>query len=154
MLRRVIVAFIALPGAVAFAIPLVIAGWRLPPLGLNLLGLVMFVPGLILLVSCVREFYVVGLGTLAPSAPPKYLVVTGPYRYCRNPMYLGVDLVLFAWAVLYGSTRLLLYATCVSVAFHLRVVLVEEPRAARIFGDRWSAYRGRTPRWLPIRVPP
>ena len=148
MLCRAILAFFALPGVVAFAIPILVAGW-LQSLSLQSpLGLAVIVPGLLLLLWCVREFYVAGHGTLAPWTPPKYLVVTGPYRYCRNPMYIGVELILLGWAEFYRSALLLLYAAGVAVAFHLRVVLAEEPRAAQIFGEDWSTYRARTPRWL------
>ena len=149
MLCRAILAFVALPGIVAFAIPLVIAAWMQSLSVQNPLGLIILVPGLLLLLWCVREFHVAGQGTLAPWTPPKYLVVTGPYRYCRNPMYVGVDLILLGWAALYRSALLLLYAAGVAVAFHLRVVLAEEPWAAQRFGQGWSDYRARTPRWLP-----
>jgi protein-S-isoprenylcysteine O-methyltransferase Ste14 len=148
MLCRAILALVALPGVIAFAIPLVTAGWMQSLSVQSPLGLIVLVPGLLLLLWCVREFFVAGRGTLAPWAPPKYLVVTGPYRYCRNPMYVGVDLILLGWAALYGSVLLLLYAVGVAVAFHLRVILAEEPRAAQVFGEGWSAYRARTPRWL------
>jgi protein-S-isoprenylcysteine O-methyltransferase Ste14 len=153
MLCRAIFAFIALPGVVAFAIPLAIARWTQSFSVRNPFGLVPMVVGLVLLMWCVREFYVGG-GTLAPWTPPKYLVVTGPYRYCRNPMYVGVALILVGWAAIYRSTVLLLYAAGVAIAFHLRVVLAEEPRAARIFGEAWSAYQVRTPRWPHWKVVP
>jgi protein-S-isoprenylcysteine O-methyltransferase Ste14 len=147
MLFRAIFAFLALPGMVAFVIPLVLAGAMQPLRVQRSPGLVVLILGFGLLVWCVREFYVTGRGTLAPWQPPKYLVVTGPYRYCRNPMYVGVDLILLGWAILYWSGLLLLYAVSISVAFHLRVVLAEEPRAARTFGEAWAAYRAQTPRW-------
>jgi protein-S-isoprenylcysteine O-methyltransferase Ste14 len=154
MLGRAIFAFVALPGIVAFAIPLVLAlsthslPTQRPP------GLLVLVLGLLLLMWCVREFYVAGRGTLAPWMPPKYLVVSGPYRYCRNPMYVGVDLILLGWAILYWSALLLAYAAGVAVAFHLRVVLAEEPRAARTFGEAWGVYREQTPRWLHWKAAP
>ncbi len=148
MLWRAIFAFLALPGVVAFAVPLALAGWlhQFPPRQLS--GLLPLCLGMLLLLWCVREFYVAGPGTLAPWSPPKHLVVSGPYRYCRNPMYVGVSLILLGWAALFWSRPLLLYAACVAVAFHLRVVIAEEPWAARNFGDEWSSYRARTPRWL------
>ena len=148
MLGRAIFAFLALPGVVAFAIPIALSGWASPFPSKHLIGVVPLSLGAYLLLWCVREFYVAGRGTLAPWAPPKHLVVTGPYRYSRNPMYVGVALILLGWAALYWSGALLLYAGCVLAAFHLRVVLAEEPWAARTFGDAWASYRGRTPRWL------
>lgn len=154
MLCRAILAFVALPGVVAFVIPLLIAGWTRSLTVQDPLGFGVLMLGLLLLMWCVREFYVAGRGTLAPWTPPKHLVVSGPYRYCRNPMYVGVGLMVVGWAALYRSTLLLLYAAGISVAFHLRVVLAEEPWAARTFGEAWSAYRARTPRWLRWKVVP
>jgi protein-S-isoprenylcysteine O-methyltransferase Ste14 len=147
MLFRAIFAFLALPGIVAFVIPLVLAGAMGSFPVQRSAGFVVLILGVFLLVWCVREFYVTGRGTLAPWQPPQCLVVTGPYRYCRNPMYVGVGLILLGWAILYWSGLLLLYAASIAVAFHLRVVLAEEPRAARTFGEAWSAYRAQTPRW-------
>ena len=110
--------------------------------------LVIFVAGVILLFLCVREFYVAGKGTLAPWDPPRHLVMSGPYRFSRNPMYVAVALILVGWAAAYGTRTLWLYALGVSVAFHLRVVLAEEPWQARTFPDEWERYKARVPRWL------
>jgi len=59
--------------------------------------------GLVVLLWCVRDFYVSGRGTLAPWNPPKRLVVVGLYRFTRNPMYIGVLMVVGGWAVRAGS---------------------------------------------------
>jgi protein-S-isoprenylcysteine O-methyltransferase Ste14 len=148
MLWRALVAFLALPGIVAFALPLALAGGVAPFPVPQPLGLVPLAPGVLLLVGCTREFYVAGRGTLAPWAPPQRLVVSGPYRWSRNPMYVGVALILLGWAILFRSPWLLLYAACVTIGCHLRVVRAEEPWAARRFGADWAAYRARTPRWF------
>jgi protein-S-isoprenylcysteine O-methyltransferase Ste14 len=153
MFFRAIFAFLALPGIVAFVIPLMIANWTQSFPVHTLLGLAILLIGLLLLLWCVREFYVAGRGTLAPWTPPKYLVVSGPYRYCRNPMYVGVELILLGWAALCWSALLLLYAAFIAVAFQLRVVFAEEPWAVRTFGEGWSTYRERTPRWPHWRAP-
>jgi protein-S-isoprenylcysteine O-methyltransferase Ste14 len=100
LLGRGIFAFLALPGVVAFAVPLALSGWEFPFPPRYPIGFVPLALGVLLLLSCVREFYVAGRGTLAPWAPPQHLVVTGPYRYCRNPMYVGVVLILAGWAAL------------------------------------------------------
>jgi protein-S-isoprenylcysteine O-methyltransferase Ste14 len=63
-------------------------------------------------------------------------------------MYIAVAAVLIGWAVWFGSGGLLLYALPVIVAFHLRVLLYEEPRLASGFGEEWLAYRSRVRRWL------
>lgn len=148
MFARAVFAFLACPGTVAIAIPLVwlwISG-RLVVVYPG--GLALLVAGFAALLWCVRDFYVAGKGTLAPWAPPARLVVVGLYRYSRNPMYLGVLLVLLGWAASFGSPGLLLYAVAVAGAFHLRVVLGEEPWLARTHGAEWTAYKQRVPRWL------
>ena len=104
--------------------------------------------GTLLLLWCVREFYVAGRGTLAPWAPPKRLVTTGPYRMSRNPMYLGVITILMGWTVLWGSRTLLVYTLVTMAAVQIRDLVAEEPWAARNFGAEWEAYRARVPRWF------
>ena len=148
MLDRAILAFLVLPGVFAFAIPAVLA--RLDPWAkpLKLPGLVPLLVGLALLLWCVRDFYVAGGGTLAPWAPPKNLVVIGLYRWSRNPMYIAVLLLLAGWAALFWSPLLVIYACTVAVAFHLRVVLSEEPWLDQTFGEEWRRYQARAPRWL------
>jgi protein-S-isoprenylcysteine O-methyltransferase Ste14 len=146
---RAVVAFLAMPGVVAFAVPVMIglsARHRPPQYIAVAIGLV--AGGTLLLLWCVREFYVVGRGTLAPWAPPQHLVTTGPYRFSRNPMYLGVTTILLGWSALWSSRTLLAYAVTVLCAFHLRVLLSEEPRAARHFGAEWQEYAARVPRWI------
>jgi protein-S-isoprenylcysteine O-methyltransferase Ste14 len=148
MLWRAIIAFLALPGLVAFAVPLLLVHDQFNPLRVWTIGLLPLVGGIFLLLYCVREFYVAGRGTLAPWSPPRHLVTTGPYRYSRNPMYIGVGTILFGWSVFFHSRTLAIYTVCVVVAFHLRVVLYEEPWAARTFADQWQQYRARVARWL------
>jgi protein-S-isoprenylcysteine O-methyltransferase Ste14/pimeloyl-ACP methyl ester carboxylesterase len=148
MLLRALLAFLALPGLVAFAVPLLIAWPRVRAGAFNPFALVVLVPGITLLVWCVRDFFVTGKGTLAPWDPPRNLVSSGPYRYSRNPMYVGVSLTLWGWAIAFGSWALVFYALIVMAAFHVRVLLNEEPYLARTHGRRWDDYRSRVPRWL------
>jgi protein-S-isoprenylcysteine O-methyltransferase Ste14 len=148
MLVRAIAAFVALPGVVAFAVPIVIGTWPGRPAQHAVMGAVLVCLGTLLLLWCVQEFYVAGHGTLAPWAPPKNLVITGPYQLSRNPMYIGVVTILIGWSVLWSSRTLLIYALVVMAAVHVRVLIAEEPWAARNFGAEWEAYRGRVPRWI------
>lgn len=146
MLLRALLAFLALPGVVAFVLP---AGWVMAD-GRALvqpLGLVPAALGVAGLLWCVRDFYVAGKGTLAPWAPPRHLVVVGLYRHSRNPMYLAVLLILIGWAWAFGSPGLGVYAAFVAVAFQTRVVLGEEPWLARTHGQAWLDYARRVPRW-------
>jgi protein-S-isoprenylcysteine O-methyltransferase Ste14 len=144
---KALLAFLALPGVVAFAVPVV---W-LVSAGASLafpFGLVPLAVGTVGLLWCVRDFYVSGKGTLAPWAPPERLVVVGLYRFSRNPMYVSVSLILVGWAASFGVPGLWAYAACIAVAFHLRVVLGEEPWLARTHGAEWQAYAARVPRWF------
>ena len=149
MFARALFAFLALPGVVAILIPALIAEHRVDegalfhPLGLLPLGV-----GFVLLLWCVRDFYVAGRGTLAPWSPPRHLVTTGLYRYSRNPMYVAVTSMLCGWALCFASSTLAIYTGFVIGAFHLRVVYGEEPWLARTFGVEWENYRARVPRWL------
>ena len=148
MLFRAIAAFVALPGMVAFAIPLAVGLSSGRPVRHGIAAAIPLTLGTSLLSWCVREFYVAGRGTLAPWDPPRHLVTTGPYGISRNPMYAGVITILLGWCVLWGSLSLMIYAALCAIGFHLRIVLSEEPWAARRFGPVWGAYRARVSRWL------
>lgn len=102
---------------------------------------------------CLWGFAVLGRGTPAPIDPPKRLVVRGPYRHVRNPMYLCLLAVILGWSVLFKSLPLLLYALAVGAAFHLFTVLYEEPHLRKVFGAEYEDYLARVPRWLPHVAP-
>src|ERR1044071_1831435 len=97
LFARALLAFLALPGMVAFVVPWFLVGGRVQRF--DPLGLVPALGGIVGLLLCVRSFYVEGRGTLAPWSPPRHLVVGGLYRYSRNPMYVSVSLILWGWAL-------------------------------------------------------
>jgi len=144
---QAVVAFLALPGMVAFVVPLLL---RPEVARVNLAGIPVLLTGIFLLLWCVRDFHVAGRGTLAPWAPPERLVIVGLYRLSRNPMYIAVLTILFGWATMFTSRTLWMYAAFIALAFHLRVILGEEPWLARTHGDEWAKYRACVPRWLGI----
>jgi protein-S-isoprenylcysteine O-methyltransferase Ste14/pimeloyl-ACP methyl ester carboxylesterase len=148
MLIRALLAFLALPGLVAFVAPLLIEWPRVRSGPFNAIALVLLIPGIALLLWCVRDFLVTGKGTLAPWDPPRWLVSSGPYRFSRNPMYVGVSLILLGWSIAFESWDLVVYALIVLTAFHLRVVFSEEPWLARTHGRKWDHYVTKVPRWL------
>ena len=148
LLPRAIAAFLLLPGVFAFVVPLLLARFTLHPHGFARAGLLELALGLVILLACVRQFYTDGRGTLAPWSPPTTLVRSGLYRWSRNPMYIGVLLIAIGWALGFQSATLWIYVGMLAIAFHLRVVLAEEPYLARKHGDEWLAYRKRVPRWL------
>jgi protein-S-isoprenylcysteine O-methyltransferase Ste14 len=145
---RAIAAFVALPGLVAFLIPIWIGTSAGRPVQYLAPAVALLSLGTFLLLWCVREFYVSGRGTLAPWDPPQHLVSSGPYRVSRNPMYLGVLTILAGWCTLWSLRALIIYSVIAMIAVHLRVLLFEEPWAARRFGAEWDAYRARVPRWV------
>jgi pimeloyl-ACP methyl ester carboxylesterase/protein-S-isoprenylcysteine O-methyltransferase Ste14 len=151
MLARALLAFLALPGVVAYFVPLLLARLVLRNKSFQFqwgLALVPLLLGTGVLLWCVREFFVRGKGTVAPWDPPRQLVASGPYRWSRNPIYIAVSLILIGWALGFGSLVLAAYAIVVMLAFHLRVVLHEEPWLARAHRTDWKAYRSTVPRWV------
>jgi len=138
------------PGTIGVYAPLVIARGRVAAGGPTLLaGGLLMAAGAALYVWCVCDFAVRGRGTPAPIDPPKTLVVGGPYRYSRNPMYVAVLAAVLGWSVVFRSVHLLVYAGAVALAFTLFVRLYEEPHLTREFGAAYEAYRSRVGRWLP-----
>jgi len=112
-------------------------------------GLILGTTGAVLALWCVLALTLAGKGTPAPFDPPRHLVVGGPYRLVRNPMYLGAGLALGAAALLYQSLALLGFAALFLVVAHLFVLWYEEPTLRRLFGSAYDAYCGRTRRWWP-----
>jgi protein-S-isoprenylcysteine O-methyltransferase Ste14 len=152
--------FALAPGAVAGVVPWWLTGWRVrqpPPswawVPLRVVGVVLLAAGAVVLVHAFAGFVVEGLGTPAPVAPPRQLVVGGLYRYVRNPMYLAVDAAIVGQALALGQLGLLLYAAVVGAAFAAFVRWYEEPTLAAQFGASYQAYRQAVPAWWPRRHP-
>ena len=154
-LRNLIFTFLQ-PGIVAGIIPYLIlqAGHSpevLQPLinpGVHSIGVVLFLSGLCIMITCIVSFAVHGRGTLSPIDRTKKLVVSGLYQYSRNPMYVGVMLILIGETVYFQSLHLLIYSACVFIMFHLFILLIEEPRLRRDFGEAYKSYWEQVRRWL------
>jgi protein-S-isoprenylcysteine O-methyltransferase Ste14 len=116
----------------------------------QVVGIVFGLAGAALALWCVYTFAHVGKGTPAPFDPPRRLVIRGPYRYVRNPMYIGAVLALASAALYYRSLPLLGYAAMFFLATHLFVVWYEEPTLRRTFGTEYEEYRSDVRRWWPI----
>ena len=124
--------FVAAPSVVAGLIPWWITRWEfLPPFfdlqATRAVGILLIVAGLPGLVDSFARFALQGLGTPAPIAPTQHLVVTGLYRYVRNPIYVAVAAVIFGQAVLFGDWWLFAYGAVLWLVCHLFVVGYEEP---------------------------
>ena len=147
MYTRAILAFLALSATAAGLVPWGLSYLPAPGIFQSNYGLLPMLLGATILVASVVSFYRRGLGTLAPWDPPRHLVVRDLYRFNRNPMYVGVVMIVCGWAVVTGSPWNYLYAAIVPVGFHLRVVLYEEKEMGRLFGEEWEQYRRSVTRW-------
>jgi protein-S-isoprenylcysteine O-methyltransferase Ste14 len=86
--------------------------------------------------------------TVKPFERSRVLVTEGGFRFTRNPMYLGMVLILIGVAMLLGRLSPFLVCPAFAVLLHFRFILVEERMLAEAFGPRWEAYRHRTRRWV------
>lgn len=149
-----LVFFVLAPGTVAGWVPYWLTRWRVEPpfLGfaaLRVVGGLLVCAGLASVVESFLRFALVGVGTPAPVAPTRHLVVSGQYRHVRNPMYVAVVVTIVGQAFVFGSVTLLRYAAVVWLAFHAFVRLYEEPTLAAKFGVSYDEYRRHVGRWWP-----
>src|SRR5271166_512728 len=150
--------FVFVPCVLAGVVPWWISHWefRLSFLGVELthfVGAALILAGVAGLVDSFARFALQGLGTPAPIAPTQHLVVTGLYRSVRNPIYIALVSVTVGQALLFGDGRLLWYGAVVWLAFHLFVVLYEEPTLQLKFGMEYETFRANVPRWIPRLTP-
>jgi protein-S-isoprenylcysteine O-methyltransferase Ste14 len=150
--------FAVAPSSVAGLVPWWITHWEFRPPFFDLeatraVGILLIVAGLPGLVDSFARFALQGLGTPAPIAPTQNLVVTGLYRYVRNPIYVALVAVILGQAALFGDQRLLLYGVLVWLAFHAFVVGYEEPALVHRFGTEYEDFRANVPRWIPRLTP-
>lgn len=117
------------------------------------IGLVPGAAGLGLAIWSARLFLTVGEGTPAPWAPPRKLVVRGPYRHLRNPMITGILLILVAESLLFGSWPLAGWTIGFFIVHAIYLARIEEPSIERRFGEDYLRYKANVPRWIP-RVAP
>jgi protein-S-isoprenylcysteine O-methyltransferase Ste14 len=98
---------------------------------------------------CIAAFVVHGRGTPALFDAPRRLVAWGPYRYARNPMYIGGGLLLLGFGLYQRSPSIVLFVPAWWLLFHLLVVVYEETTLRSKFGPDYEEYCRRTPRWIP-----
>jgi protein-S-isoprenylcysteine O-methyltransferase Ste14 len=150
--------FLLLPLQVAGTVPWLLSRWRMrPPLlgwsGFRVLGVVLIAAGVPVLLAAIVRFVRQGRGVPAPVLEARHLVVSGLYRYVRNPMYIAVLCVIVGQGLLLGSGPVLYYALAVAAGFHLFVLLHEEPSLRSRFGGEYEAYCRGVRRWRPRLTP-
>jgi protein-S-isoprenylcysteine O-methyltransferase Ste14 len=152
--------FVLQPGLVAGLVPWWLTGWQVRHpapswawVPLRVAGLALLAAGAVALVHAFVRFVVEGVGTPAPITPTQRLVVGGPYRFVRNPMYLAVTAAIVGQALVLGQPGLLLYAAAVGGVMAAFAHGYEEPTLQRRFGAQYEAYRRAVPAWWPRRHP-
>lgn len=146
------------PGFVAGVVPYWISRWRSGAAyggssAIRILGVLLIIFGIPLLLDSFTRFALQGQGTPAPVFPTKHLVVTGFYRYVRNPMYAGVASVIFGQALYFRNVLVLEYGVIICLAFHLFILFYEEPTLRRTFDREYEEFCKNVPRWIPRLSP-
>jgi len=142
------------PGFIAGWVPWWISHWQVeaPFFGIQLfryVGAALLTLGLAGLLDSFLRFALQGIGTPAPVFPTRHLVVSGLYRYVRNPMYVAVVSAILGQGLLLGNLKLLEYGGLVFLLFHLFVLVYEEPTMKATFGAEYESFCARVPRWIP-----
>jgi protein-S-isoprenylcysteine O-methyltransferase Ste14 len=139
------------PGILGGVLPLTVlqGGPRLQTGLASYLAYPVWMMGISILLWCFWDFAHKGMGTPMPIDPPKKLIVSGLYQYVRNPMYVGVFLVIIGHFLWFGYWGLLIYAFIFLIPVHLFVTLYEEPHLKKTFGESYEQYLQRVPRWIP-----
>lgn len=151
---RNIVFFILQPGFVVGLVPYVLLRDQIKSIlserygFLQYLGITLVILGIFMVLHCIYRFIIDGKGTLSPVDKTKSLVIRGLYRYSRNPMYVGVLLVLFGEVFFTVSLEFSVYTVLVGLAFHLFVIYVEEPRLTKDFKADYLKYMSNVNRWF------
>lgn len=164
MIRRVLavagsaVFLVVAPGFVAGLVPWRISHWRLEPpffgiLPFRFVGGMLLVLGVIGILDSFARFALQGVGTPAPIFPTRHLVVTGLYRFVRNPIYVAVVSAILGQALILGNVALLAYGAVVWMLFHLFVLIYEEPTLRASFGSDYESFCTGVPRWIPRLTP-
>jgi protein-S-isoprenylcysteine O-methyltransferase Ste14 len=151
-----LVFLLLVPGVVAGLIPWWLTDWRVRDtywFPLRFGGFVLLAAGALALLHAFLRFVVEGLGTPAPVAPTRRLVVGGLYRYVRNPMYIAVAATIIGQALMLGQPIMLLHLGGFGLAVVAFVHWYEEPTLSRRFGEQYETYRQAVPAWWPRRDP-
>jgi protein-S-isoprenylcysteine O-methyltransferase Ste14 len=138
-------------GLFALYVPLALlrTGPKIETRGFSYLAVPLWLAGSWVVLQCFWDFTIHGRGTPLPADPPKELIVSGFYRYVRNPIYVGVLMIFLGHFLWFGYWTLLIYAIASFLGVHAFVVFYEEPNLKRKFGKPYEEYLKRVPRWIP-----
>lgn len=142
------------PGIIAVLVPFWLSGKSLkqvfeqPFAWYHFLGFLVFTTGSAIVLICVASFAILGKGTLSPADPTKKLVVSGLYRFSRNPMYVGVTMMLMGESIFFQSYTVGAYTLLIFVSFNIFIAFFEEPRLQDDFGNEYKEYTKKVRRWL------
>jgi protein-S-isoprenylcysteine O-methyltransferase Ste14 len=142
------------PGTIAGYIPWWICRWHVqgPLAGIfafRILGVLLMAAGFPILLDSFARFAIQGFGTPAPVFPTRQLVVSGLYRYVRNPMYVAVVSLILGQGLFFGNIRVLEYGIVIWAAFHLFVLVYEEPTLRSTYGAEYDVFCANVHRWVP-----
>lgn len=146
------------PGTVAVLVPWWISRWQINPswfgfAGFHVIGILLIIFGGGVFLDSFARFAIQGLGTPAPVMPTRHLVLTGLYRYVRNPMYVGVFSAIAGQSLLFQNFHVLVYGVCMFFVAACFVLLYEEPTLRRTFGAEYDDFCANVPRWIPRLIP-
>lgn len=144
------------PGILLVYLPYWLTRFRIPPdepHGQILLASALILLGLVPLFESIIRFVRVGRGTLVPTAPTRHLVVSGLYRYVRNPMYVGMVTSFAGESILFEQQAMSISLVIVCLGMHLFVCFYEEPTLTRRYPLEYPIYKSQVRRWLPRFTP-
>jgi protein-S-isoprenylcysteine O-methyltransferase Ste14 len=150
--KTLVFVFFVGPGPLIGFVPWLLSGWRIRPdhTYFKVAGAAMIAVGAIPLVDSIVRFVREGHGTPAPYGPTDRLIVSGFYRFTRNPMYVGVLSMIFGQALLLWNHGLAIYGAIAAAGFHFFVTGYEEPHLRREYGAEYETYCRSVRRWIPI----
>jgi len=143
----ILIIHVLLPWAVARIGPRF--GWtQQDPGRWNLVGLVVATIGVVLYVWCLVFHYKSYRTSVRVGFTPPHLVIAGPYRFSRNPMYVTGLIAWLGWVIFYGSPAVFVGLVLLWVIFTFRVIPYEERQLEELFGDEYLEYKRSVPRWV------
>jgi protein-S-isoprenylcysteine O-methyltransferase Ste14 len=143
-----------LPVTVLIIVPLSIeSNISIQHISALLAGLMIIAIGLYIMIMTISTFIRIGKGTLAPWSPTRNLVIDGMYRYVRNPMILGVLIVLIGESISVMSPNIFIWSLIFFIINNIWFLLYEEPDLQKKFGKEYEEYKMNVSRWIPRLKP-